>query len=102
MALLVALVLMAMLFRVRYPLACFGLLLFLILLAPTSSVIPIADPLVERRMYLPIVGLFLIACQCASLVQWSTGRVYFVVDMLMSFWGLCYKCNLLTGITDHL
>jgi protein O-mannosyl-transferase len=97
MALLVALVLTAILFRVRYPLACFGLLLFLILLAPTSSVIPIADPLVERRMYLPMVGLILIACQWASRMQWSTGLVSLVVVMLMTFGGLCYQRNRLWG-----
>ena len=102
MALLVALVLAAILFRVRYPLACFGLLLFLILLAPTSSVIPIADPLVERRMYLPMVGLILIACQWASRVQWSTGLVSLVVVMLMTFGALCYQRNRLWGKPEQL
>jgi len=97
MALLVALVLTAILFRVRYPLACFGLLLFLILLAPTSSVIPIADPLVERRMYLPMVGLILIACQLLSRMEWSSGLVSLVVVMLMTFGCLCYQRNRLWG-----
>lgn len=50
----------------RAPLFCFGLLMFLIWLAPTSSVIPIADPLVERRMYLPLMGLILMACDVVS------------------------------------
>ena len=102
MALLVALVLTAILYRVRYPLACFGLLLFLVLLAPTSSVIPIADPLVERRMYLPMVGLILIACQFASRLQWSTGLVSLVAVMLMTFAGLCYERNRLWGKPEQL
>jgi Flp pilus assembly protein TadD len=102
MVLLVALVLTAILFRARYPLACFGLLLFLILLAPTSSVIPIADPLVERRMYLPMVGLILIACQWASRMQWSSGLVSLVVVMLMTFGGLCYQRNRLWGKPEQL
>ena len=96
-ALLVALVLTAILYRARYPLACFGLLLFLVLLAPTSSVIPIADPLVERRMYLPMLGLILIVCQFASRLQWSTGLVSLVAVMLVTFAGLCYERNRLWG-----
>ena len=48
------------------PLAAFGFLLFLVLLAPTSSVVPISDPLVERRMYLPLVGLILLACEAVG------------------------------------
>jgi len=35
-------------------------LVFLILLAPTSSFIPLIDPLAEHRLYLPIVGLTLV------------------------------------------
>jgi hypothetical protein len=34
--------------------------MFLTLLAPTSSIVPISDSLVERRMYLPLLGLILI------------------------------------------
>ena len=47
----------ALLARKRFPLASFGFLLFLVLLAPTSSFIPIRDALVERRMYLPVAAL---------------------------------------------
>ncbi|HWE50206.1 MAG TPA: tetratricopeptide repeat protein [Bryobacteraceae bacterium] len=41
----------------RARLISFGLLVFLIALAPTSSFIPVQDALAERRMYLPIAGL---------------------------------------------
>ena len=46
--------------RRRFPLACYGVFVFLLLIAPTSSFVPIADPLAERRVYLPFVGLLLI------------------------------------------
>jgi tetratricopeptide (TPR) repeat protein len=57
---ILALLAAAVYFRRRYPLACFGLLVFVILLAPTSSVLPIKDPISERRAYLPMIGLLLI------------------------------------------
>lgn len=50
-------------YRRKYPLACYGLLAFAILLAPTSSIIPIKDPISERRLYLPMIGLLLIAAE---------------------------------------
>jgi protein O-mannosyl-transferase len=43
----------------RSLLLSFGLLAFVVLLMPTSSVIPIKDALAERRMYVPIIGLIL-------------------------------------------
>jgi Flp pilus assembly protein TadD len=49
----------AIYWRSRFPVVSFGVLLFFLLIAPTSSVIPIADPLVEHRMYLPSVGLII-------------------------------------------
>jgi protein O-mannosyl-transferase len=53
----------ALRYRRRYPLAAFGCLAYFLLLAPTSSFIPIADPFVEHRMYLPIFGLILIVIE---------------------------------------
>jgi protein O-mannosyl-transferase len=49
--------------RKRWPLASFGLFIYVILVAPTSSFIPILDPQAERRMYLPFLGLILIALE---------------------------------------
>ncbi len=57
---ILALLAAAIYYRKRYPLACYGFLIFVILLAPTSSVIPIKDPIAERRVYLPMIGLLLI------------------------------------------
>ncbi|HOK47599.1 MAG TPA: hypothetical protein PLK67_16770, partial [Bryobacteraceae bacterium] len=67
---LAALAAAAFYFRRRYPLASYGYFAFLILLAPTSSVLPIADPVAERRMYLPIIGLILIVLE--FLRRWKT------------------------------
>ena len=47
--------------RRRFPLACYGFFVFLLLLSPTSSILPIQDPIADRRMYFPILGLILIA-----------------------------------------
>lgn len=46
-------------FRRQAPLAALGLFAFFILLAPTSSFVPIQDVLAERRMYLPVFALSL-------------------------------------------
>ena len=50
----------AIYFRRKYPLASYGFLVYLLLMAPTSSFVPIKDALAERRMYLPMIGLLLI------------------------------------------
>jgi tetratricopeptide (TPR) repeat protein len=53
----------AVYFRKRYPLASFGFLSAMILFAPTSSVVPILDAVAERRLYLPMAGLVLVAVE---------------------------------------
>jgi len=50
-------------YRKQFPLASFGWFAFLLLLAPTSSFVPIRDVLVERRVYLPSIGLLLIVAE---------------------------------------
>ena len=69
---LVAVVAAAVYYRRRFPLASYGLFVFLLLLAPTSSFIPIADPVAERRLYLPFIGLGLVAVE--FLRRWKTGQ----------------------------
>jgi protein O-mannosyl-transferase len=81
---LVALAVLAYLYRKRYPLAFFGYLSFLILLAPTSSVIPILDPFVERRMYLPLLGLLFAVLEFLrhrdlSAISWRLGLIALVI-----------------------
>jgi Flp pilus assembly protein TadD len=58
---LIALIVAAWIYRRRFPLATYGFLTFLLLLAPTSSILPIKDPIAERRLYLPMIGLLLMA-----------------------------------------
>lgn len=53
----------AWIWRRRFPLASYGWLAFLILMAPTSSFVPIADPVAERRMYISMIGLLLIVLE---------------------------------------
>jgi len=58
--------------RRRYPLAAFGVLAFLVLIAPTSSVMPIRDLAAERRLYFPMIGFLAVVC---GLVQrWKPPR----------------------------
>ena len=79
----------AIYFRKRFPLTCYGFLLTLILLAPTSSFMPIRDPLVERRLYLPFIGLLLVACDLAlrmpiprRALAWSAAAVCLLFAIL--------------------
>jgi tetratricopeptide (TPR) repeat protein len=50
-------------FRRRYPLAAFGFFAFVILMAPTSSFVPIKDPVAEHRLYLSMIGLLFIVLE---------------------------------------
>jgi tetratricopeptide (TPR) repeat protein len=94
LAALAGLIALGYAWRRRYPLACFGFFLTLILLAPTSSIVPIRDPLVERRMYLPLVGLILIGCEIAKRVRMRTVTGYVVCGgMLAGFYLLCDRRN---------
>lgn len=43
--------------RDRRGFVLFGLALALLVLGPTSSILPIQDPIAERRMYLPMAGV---------------------------------------------
>jgi protein O-mannosyl-transferase len=61
LALLIALVVVALRNARTQPLLTFAIGWTLLILAPTSSVLPIADLAVERRMYLPLAGLMLLA-----------------------------------------
>jgi tetratricopeptide (TPR) repeat protein len=60
---LIGLLTAAWIYRKRWPLAAFGVFMFLLLLAPTSSFVPIRDVLAERRVYLPFLGLLLICLE---------------------------------------
>lgn len=84
----------AWVFRKRYPLAAYGWFAFLVLIAPTSSIVPIRDVLVERRLYLPFIGLILIACE--FLRRWRTKLTTLAVSLgavVLVFAGLAYTRN---------
>src|SRR5258706_10940259 len=77
---LVALCGAAWFFRKQYPIAAFGVFVFLLLIAPTSSIVPIQDVLAERRVYLPMLGLLLICVDLVrrlkySAIPWAAPRV---------------------------
>ncbi len=60
---LIACTVAAIVYRKEYPLASYGWIIFLILLAPTSSFLPIRDVITERRVYLPSLALLLIVAE---------------------------------------
>ncbi len=61
LALILVLIFLSIRFRRRFPLAAYGFLVFGTLLLPTSSFIPILDPIADRRLYLPMIGLVFIS-----------------------------------------
>jgi tetratricopeptide (TPR) repeat protein len=73
---LLALAVLAWRYRREYPLASYGYFGFLILLAPTSSVVPIRDVAVERRLYLPFICLLFITVE--FLRRWQVTRFMLV------------------------
>jgi hypothetical protein len=98
MAVLAVVLAAAIYWRRRFPLACFGLLMFLAWLAPTSSIVPVTDPLVERRMYLAILGLILIGCDVVDRLKPSLPvAASLATVMALTFGGFCYSRNQLWG-----
>jgi len=69
---LAALSALAWRYRRRFRLASYGWFVFLLLMVPTSSIIPIRDALAERRLYLSMPGLLLIAVD--FLGRWKVER----------------------------
>ncbi len=69
LAVLLALLGAAWLFRRRFPLVTYGFLVYLLLMAPTSSIIPIKDPVAERRLYFSVLGLLLILTYLVSRIR---------------------------------
>jgi hypothetical protein len=103
MILLAGLLTVCLVRRRSYPLCCFGLLMFLIWLAPTSSIVPLDDAFVERRMYLPLVGLILIGCELVSHVRLSrAGLVCGLALTSFVFGKLCFDRNQLWGSPERL
>ena len=69
---LLTLVAAAIRYRREFPLATYGFLAFGLLLLPTSSVVPIKDLVVDRRLYLPMIGLLFVVLE--FLRRWQVSR----------------------------
>ena len=69
LVLLLALIVTAWRLRRKFPLASYGFFAFLILLAPTSSILPIKDPVAERRLYFAMLGLLLIVVDILARIK---------------------------------
>jgi len=63
---LLALAAAAWRYRRRFPLASYGYFVFLLLMSPTSSILPIKDTIAERRLYFSMFGLLLILVDVLS------------------------------------
>jgi tetratricopeptide (TPR) repeat protein len=88
---LLALAVLAWRYRRNFPLASFGFFGFLILLAPTSSIVPIRDLAAERRLYLPFICLLLITVD--FLRRWPYSRVALI--------GLISALSLAAGVATY-
>lgn len=62
-------------FRKRYPLASYGFFVYVLLMAPTSSFVPIKDPLAERRLYLPMLGALMVLAAVLQTVRLEKRRL---------------------------
>jgi tetratricopeptide (TPR) repeat protein len=94
LAALVAVVAAAFYYRRRYRLASYGVLVYLLLLAPTSSIIPIKDPIAEHRLYLPMIGLIFVVLE--FLGRWKTTPAVLTATaaaILAATGALCYSRN---------
>ena len=90
----------AWMWRRRFPLASYGWFVFLLLLAPTSSIVPIADPSAERRLYLPFIGLLLIVAELVRRWNGSPGTVVGTLCAVLALAAfLTYQRNELYGST---
>lgn len=92
MALIAAIVWLYRLNRPGNRLAAFGLTIFLLALAPTSSFVPIKDALAERRMYAPIAGLILATLALTIPLRLSvTARRAFATAIVGVLGFLCFQ-----------
>jgi protein O-mannosyl-transferase len=91
---LIAVSVLAWIYRRRFPLASYGWFIFLILMAPTSSFVPIRDLEVEHRLYLPFIGLLFITVE--FLRRWKTRPATFIAVLglvVLAEAGLTYQRN---------
>lgn len=79
-------------FSVRFRVVSFGVLIFLLMLAPTSSLVPIKDVLAERRMYMPVIGLiFALVATLDGLNMGASRLRATVLGLLLVLAGLSWQ-----------
>jgi tetratricopeptide (TPR) repeat protein len=86
----------AWIYRKRWPLACFGVFMFLLLVGPSSSIIPVADVLQERRLYLPFLGLTLVCLEFLRRFELQR-RLMVEIPILLVLCVLTYQRSALWG-----
>ena len=86
----------AWIFRKRCPLAAFGVLVFVLLLLPTSSIVPIKDPMAEHRVYLPFLGFALVPLEFLRRMKLRQ-RLMIEVPALLVLLLLTYQRSALWG-----
>jgi len=91
-----ALLAAAWIFRKRCPLASFGVLVFVLLLLPTSSIVPIKDPMAEHRVYLPFLGFALVPLEFLRRMKLRQ-RLMIEVPALLVLLLLTYQRSALWG-----
>jgi protein O-mannosyl-transferase len=95
---LLAVTVTAWIYRRRFPLASYGWFVFLILIAPTSSFVPIKDPFAERRLYLPFIGLLFITVEFLRRWKISRNTLMAVLGTVLVVEGAAtYQRNLVWG-----
>jgi tetratricopeptide (TPR) repeat protein len=94
LAAILALVAAAIYFRRRYPLASYGVLVYVLLMAPTSSFVPIKDPVAERRLYLPMIGMLLVAIAALARIRVDRRKLAAALCGIVAMLGfLTYRRN---------
>ena len=78
-------------YRRRFPLAGYGFFVYLTLMAPTSSILPIRDAIAERRLYFSSLGLLLILVAVLAHLK---------VDRKALAWG-CAAVLLVAAVVTH-
>ncbi|MDD5691624.1 MAG: tetratricopeptide repeat protein [Candidatus Omnitrophica bacterium] len=76
----------------RYRLMSFGILWFILTMLPESSIIPIADPIYEHRLYLPLVGCSIFAV--AGLYYLFRNKSFKIVITILTM--IVAVCSILT------